>query len=193
MSDIKFNHGAMSKLDAKLKMITRSARVKRYHSEPVLHQQTVGEHTYGVLWFILMIANGRASAELLRAAVMHDMHEYITGDVPSPSKRLPGVKEVFDGLEADIEMTVVGERAPILTAEEAWTLKTADCLDGLTFCAFELRLGNREIEDCFRNYLDYGHKQFSTMPESLRSSFFFSAVLDKYAAEFLNAFGKDAK
>lgn len=184
MSQLNAMFGDRDTLRAQLRMVTRSARVLRYHCEPVLRNQSVGEHTYGVMWLIMLMTNGLPSAQLLSAALMHDMHEYVTGDVPAPTKKLAGVKGLFDNMEASIEKSVNFEM-PTLLPEEEWLLKMADVLEGLAFCAFELRQGNREIFDCFRNYADYARKQLATAPSK---NIVASLIVEKYVREFTQAF-----
>ena len=89
------------RLAERLKAVERSARVRRYHTEPVIHQQNVGEHTYGVMWFILLMVDN-PSAALLNAALMHVTPEYAVGDVPSPTKKAPVIKQAFDQLEDEV-------------------------------------------------------------------------------------------
>lgn len=176
----------LTQTDLRLSMITRSARVRRYHCHDVLHPQNVGEHTYGVMWFVTMICGGVPSATLLLATLMHDMHEYITGDMPATTKRHPGVKEAFDILENSIEQSLAIP-APVLTENEAWILKMADSLEGLAFCAFELRQGNKEIITCFENYRNYCRAQLDAAPFNIVDNFA-SAAYDKYAAELYSHF-----
>ena len=141
-------------LKDRLRMVERSARVRRYHTEPLLHAQNVGEHTYGVMWLVMLMTDGQASRNLLIAALQHDSPEHEVGDIPAPTKRLTGMKAAFDELEDD-HMNSLALGSPLLSDDEANILKMADCLEGAMFCAFELRRGNRDIETAFRNYLAY--------------------------------------
>ena len=144
----------MNKLLAeRLKAVERSARVRRYHTEPVIHQQNVGEHTYGVMWFILLMVDN-PSAALLTAALMHDVAEYAVGDVPSPTKKAPIIKLAFDQLE-DKALERLLWKLPVISDVEARYLKLADLLEGAAFCLSELRRGNRDIETALGNYLRY--------------------------------------
>lgn len=139
---------------SRLRMIERSARVRRYHTEPVSHIQNVGEHTYGVMWLVYLLTNGNASRELLLAAMMHDAPEHVTGDIPAPTKRLGDLKVVFDAMEDEV-MAQLHIGIPSITDTEARTLKMADCLEGALFCAWELRRGNKDMAGSFRNYMAY--------------------------------------
>lgn len=44
--------------------------------------------------------------ELLIKALMHDAAEYITGDIPSPVKRITGIKDLLSDLESKIESCI---------------------------------------------------------------------------------------
>jgi 5'-deoxynucleotidase YfbR-like HD superfamily hydrolase len=145
---------SLSLLKDRLHMIERSARVRRYHTEPVLHQQNVGEHTYGVMWIVYLLTDGQPSRDLLLAAMMHDAPEFYTGDIPAPTKRLGDIKAVFDAIE-DSVMDDLQLEMPTLTDAETRTLKLADCLEGALFCSWEVRRGNLELLDSLRNYIKY--------------------------------------
>ena len=144
----------MNKLLAeRLKAVERSARVRRYHTEPVIHQQNVGEHTYGVMWFILLMVDN-PSAALLTAALMHDTPEYAVGDVPSPTKKAPVIKQALDQLEDEVLERLLW-KLPVISDAEARYLKLADLLEGAAFCLSEWRRGNRDISPALGNYLRY--------------------------------------
>lgn len=140
-------------LAARLNMVERSARVRRYHTEPVLHPQNVGEHTYGVMWMICLMTDN-PSANLLMAALMHDAPEYAVGDVPSPTKKTPVIKQAFDQLEDEVLERLI-LKFPLISDVEARLLKLADLLEGAAFCLSELRRGNRDIGTALGNYLSY--------------------------------------
>lgn len=141
-------------LTQQLRMIVKSARVRRYHTEDTLHPQSVGEHTYGVMWLVFLLTDGACSRELLLAAMMHDATEYVTGDVPAPIKRRHGLKGVYTTLEDEV-LSALQLPEPPLTANERSTLKLADNLEGALFCVTEARRGNRLIHLCLDNYIDY--------------------------------------
>lgn len=147
--------------------IERSARVLRYHTEPVLHKQSVGEHTYGVMWFVVLLSGGAPSAELLMAALAHDTPEFHTGDMPAPTKRaMPGLREALTHMEQAAMMAAgLHDHGDALTAAETRILKLADALEGLQYCAFELRRGNKDMRHCFDNFKRYAI-QFQPLSET---------------------------
>lgn len=179
-------------LDRQLAMINRSGRVRRYHSEPVIHEQTVGEHTYNVLWYVMLLTNQSPSPELLMGALKHDVHEFVTGDCPAPTKRQPGMKEAWDALEADIELRYnIVNPDEALTAPEARILKLADVLDGCGYCYMELKMGNRLIQNAFKHYLEYtevllaDHKGNGDIKDAVVTA---QAIRRRYFAAYATAF-----
>lgn len=163
-----------------LRFVESSARVKRWHAEPTLHIQSVGEHTYSVMQLILLL-DANASRNLLIAALMHDTAERKFGDIPGPTKKLAGLKEKFDGLEDDF-MASMGLSLPELNPEEAKLLKMCDMLEGAMFAAFELRRGNREIREGFFNYMSW--------LEGVSHSTLSAAVYNQLLQEYTDVFGK---
>jgi len=57
--------------------------VTRYHASEVSNE-TLGHHMWGVAILCMMVWPDRH--DLLKAALLHDAHELIVGDVPSPAK-----------------------------------------------------------------------------------------------------------
>ena len=126
--------------------------IKRYHLKRTLRTQTVAEHSARIVAFIHMV-HPNASGNLLRAAILHDVSEIVTGDVPSPVKwnnpvlaaelnRVSGEYEIAHGLR----MTLFGR--------EARLLKWADYAEGVQFCTDELRMGNENMLGSLRRYVD---------------------------------------
>lgn len=163
-----------------LRYLESSARTKRWHTEPTLHIQSVGEHTYSVMQLILLL-DSMASRNLLVAALMHDTAERKFGDVPGPTKKLAGVKGRFDELE-DAFMAELGLVIPELTPAETKLLKMCDMLEGAMFAAFELRRGNRDIQEGFFNYLCWLEAVDHT-PVS-------AAIYNQLRSEYTNVFGE---
>lgn len=138
-------------LHRQLEMIQRSAKVARYHAHDTLRVQSVGEHTYGVMWLVFLI-NPHAHRDLFLAAMMHDCQEYETGDAPATIKRLPGMKEAYTSMEEEVMLRLNIEQ-PKLTTTQARVLKLADCLEGCLFCLNEAQRGNTLIKLCLDNYI----------------------------------------
>lgn len=136
-----------------LDFIQAGADVKRFHTKLTLQSETVGHHSHGVAMVCLLI-NPHASARLLTAALIHDLAEHVTGDIPSPAKRRYGIGEQVNALEFQL-LAEAGLPLSTLTEEEKRTLKIADIFQGMLFCAREISLGNREMREVFKNYVSY--------------------------------------
>jgi 5'-deoxynucleotidase YfbR-like HD superfamily hydrolase len=139
----------------RLDFFAAGADVLRYHTVRTLAQETVGHHSHQVALLCTLI-DPNASRELLMAALMHDLAEQVTGDIPSPAKRQFGISDQVSAMEAKI-MRSVGIDFPMLTMEEARVLKLADLAQGALFCARELALGNSRMRPVFDRYYSYAY------------------------------------
>jgi 5'-deoxynucleotidase YfbR-like HD superfamily hydrolase len=137
-----------------LDFILRGAEVKRFHTTHTLVSETVGHHSHGVAALCCLIYGRGVTANVLKAAALHDLAECITGDIPSPAKRAYGIGQQVNELEttllegADLHM-------PHLNETDAQVLKLADIAHGALFCIREMELGNRKMLYIYRNYISY--------------------------------------
>ena len=127
-----------------------AARVRRYHTVPQVGEQTVADHSFGVAVILAqMCPQEILSKGLLTAALLHDLCEDVTGDIPATAKwNYPGLKNVVDRVETDIALRR-GITVGLTTTELEW-LKAADLLELCLWCQHQLSLGNsyaREILD----------------------------------------------
>lgn len=136
-----------------IEFIMLGADVRRYHTIRTLVTETVGHHSHGVAALCLLLVR-QPSANLLRAALLHDLAEHQTGDIPSPAKRQYGIGEQVSALESEL-LDAAGLTLPLLTDAEERTLKLADIAQGSLFCAQETRLGNEAMWTVYNRYLSY--------------------------------------
>ena len=131
--------------------IRAGGQVRRFHTIPTIGHQTVAEHSWGVAILILVL-NPLASTELLRAALLHDVPEADTGDMPAQVKWANPM--LAHELE-EVEQTVMEELdiVPLLTPAERLFLKAADKLDGMWTCYEQRCLGNKNMEIIFGRWL----------------------------------------
>jgi 5'-deoxynucleotidase YfbR-like HD superfamily hydrolase len=127
-----------------------AGRVLRYHTWPHVKTQSVGEHSWQVAR-ILMTVWPAHSRELLRYALMHDMGEVKTGDVPYPFKAdHPEVAAAFDLAESeaivDMDEVFGCPVFPVLTSFEETIVKICDYLDMWEWALEEMNLGNKFAE-----------------------------------------------
>ena len=140
-----------------LKFMLAGSEVTRYHTVTTLRRETVGHHSHGVALICRLLCPA-ASAQLLTAALLHDLAEHEVGDIPSPAKRAYGIGEQISELE-DRLLSGAGLSLPILTEAEQRTLKLADIAQGALFCAREISLGNRNIITVFERYMSYANEK----------------------------------
>lgn len=130
------------------------SEVHRYHTVRTLAPETVGHHSHGVAMLTLALTDWKASSALLRAALVHDLAEHQTGDIPSPAKREYGIGKQVEELEHRL-MSAAGVYVPHLYEDEERTLKLADIAHGALYCVRELELGNRRMAEIFDRYMSY--------------------------------------
>ena len=143
----------MNTIKSRIKFIYDGGAVSRFHTVRLINPDSDARHSFGVAWLIYLLTEGRASARLIMAGLAHDLAEQTVGDVPAPAKR---ALQVDKGL-ADLENKVLAEAGfAFETCElEHRTLKLADNLDGLMYCARELRMGNKFAEEVGDRYWQY--------------------------------------
>jgi 5'-deoxynucleotidase YfbR-like HD superfamily hydrolase len=149
------NHDPLRKFELSM----RALRVKRFHCYQTIGEQTVGEHTARVM-MILLALEPNPSANLLQAALYHDVPEWFTGDIPSPAKwQFPKLKKMLTEIEN--RFCQYWQINYNLTDEETKTLFYADQLEMLCYVIDQLTLGSRELNTVFspvrrRIYEKYG-------------------------------------
>lgn len=156
----------ITEISQQLELIESGGRVKRYHTVPTIATESVAAHSYLVAWFVKLLSAGTPRAELLLAALQHDIAEFITGDLPSPSKKSLGISYQFERYEQAVMMDFSHEDyASQLSLDELHVLKMADCLAGMSFCIQERKMGNQFIESAFKNYSRYVEDMKPRNPE----------------------------
>ena len=127
----------------KLVVQLSAGRIKRYHTHPIIGEQTVGDHTYGLVQILRHITEDGCSKNLMIAALDHDVLEFFTGDIPHPAKRMfPELKQVLDEIEksaADVNNMVEYSN---LGEGEKLMLHCADLLEMGFYGAYQIKMGN---------------------------------------------------
>lgn len=118
-----------------LEFLFSSGGTRRYHNRPKLNQN-VKEHSWGV-GLIISVLHPNPSANLLKAALLHDCSEKIYGDFLSPAKiQFPELKEL-DKRCNDIFWLDIKEKGgmdyPMLTEAEQLWLNFADMFECYLF------------------------------------------------------------
>lgn len=137
-----------------LEMVRAGGGVRRYHTVATLGEETVGKHSFGVAMLCVALTEGEPSAELLKAALYHDLAEQATGDIPAPVKWAhPELKNILSYVEEGFEREF--DLAVRLSSEDQLIFRWADMLDLLYFCREQRNLGNRNMNVIFARGVDY--------------------------------------
>lgn len=122
-----------------IKQLREAGAVKRCHTHagPTYN---IAEHSFGVASILIALMPQRPSAELLRAALTHDVPERWTGDTPAWAKwASPELARALEALEERILESLGLEEE--LTPYEARWLKAADSLELWLWCKEQAGLG----------------------------------------------------
>jgi HD containing hydrolase-like enzyme len=119
--------------------------VKRYHTWPVLHNQTIGEHTWQVMRIYHQVF-GPMAPEVSTFILWHDAGELVAGDHLGMLKTLvPEIKPYLDQVERQA-VAEMGGAVSDLTDRFKWRVKACDLIDVYEHCTIELLQGNRLVE-----------------------------------------------
>ncbi len=114
--------------------------VKRWHTKLTIKEQDLASHSWGVAMVLLQIAPDRP--QLLRAALVHDLHEVEAGDIPYPFKRNNAVvRDAYTKQEREFA-EAHGEDYPVLLEDDEHLLKWADMFELLLWAKREIMMGN---------------------------------------------------
>lgn len=149
----------------RVKLARRAGRVQRYHQHALLRTEDVAQHTFGLVNLLMIMTERQVTAELLMAAIAHDMGEYVSGDIPSPTKHGMGkeARAAFNAIEDKAMHDIHGAEWRTPTDWEYLLLKTADNLDGLFKCMDERELGNGGIVFVGDKYAEFLEAQLPAL------------------------------
>lgn len=163
-------------------MFRAGGSVKRYHVMPTVGHQTVAEHSYHVAC-LLHLLTPDVSANLLKAALFHDLAEQETGDVPATAKWYCSMlKDVLSELEDDFNLrynTVVE-----LYPSERALLKIADTMELVCYCVDQMMFGNHHALEVARRGINHleSLKPFNDNTEALFESL--AQQVNKFERQF---------
>lgn len=149
------------------RIIRRSNQVRRFHTEPVIVEETVGHHSANVVAILIDLYQPEfPPAALIVAALYHDLDEYYTGDAPAPVKKEnPSVKAAMDRA-GDRWRRHYKLTSPVLRQEEFAVLKFADAYDCvLSFTEEAILRNNHQMMTPLRRALGYMSNAYLKMPQ----------------------------
>jgi 5'-deoxynucleotidase len=137
--------------------IRRLRNVKRFNTIPILSSQNIADHSYFTAIIAMDLARrvevqtGRSlrMEKLLQKALLHDVEEAFTGDVPHPIKRMTEyTRSFFEDLALLVRNRFLPEWVRELaslskTGQEGHIVKLADYIELYIYCVEERLLGNR--------------------------------------------------
>jgi hypothetical protein len=145
--------------------------VKRYHTEVGVEPQTTAHHSWGVAQILrAVVPRELLTAELLMAALDHDVPEFCTGDAKGTAKRAwPHLKSALDGAEAEVSHKMGLVTGSHLSEEQRHWLKWADMMECALWCHGMLgRTGAPIYEQMWRRALrgsrEYGQANLILTP-----------------------------
>lgn len=146
-----------------MRALYEAGHTQRWHTMPHHGQALVNSHSWGVAVFILCFHDGNPSTdeldaqpgpspELIRAALLHDVHERWSGDGPSPARRdVPALQKGEDEVQHRFwswaEPLWADEPHPelSLSARDRVWLKLADAAEAWMWTQHQLALGNVHV------------------------------------------------
>ena len=143
---------------ARLERLRAGGHVRRFHTTPIIGEQNVAAHSWGVASIVLEIMRpDKPSIALIEAALNHDVAEFDTGDVPAHVKRrYPSIRTALTHAEYEIEKEL--DIMDGLTVEEELILKLADCIELCFFATEQLAMENRTMRIVLCRGLEYADK-----------------------------------
>jgi len=119
-----------------------SGTVLRWHTWPTIKEQNLAAHSWGVAMICAQLAPGEA--DLITAALVHDLHEVEAGDVPYPFKQNNAfVGRAYD--EQQLQFNETNGCNIVLDERQQRILKWADMFELLLFARREYHIGNTKI------------------------------------------------
>lgn len=125
--------------------------VKRYHTWPVIREQTVAEHTWQVMriWWTIF---GDMSPIVSSHILWHDGGEVVAGDGGFGGKqRYPELKSILDKVEEESLEIIMKRVLPPLSQRDRLRLKCCDLLEMLEHALVERGMGNRYADIIYDN------------------------------------------
>lgn len=178
--------------------VNRLDNIKRYSAYRVNQVQNVSSHSFKVAAIALYIAKQDTQftsdqmEELLMKAILHDLPEAFTGDIPRPVKKdNENMEEVLKAIEHRIVKTIVEEaQLPkefknameyCKDGETGEVVTLADLIDCFIYLTLEINSGNKLNKD-----------MYSDICALLRTPKF-ERLLDKYpsARRLVEHFGRN--
>ena len=136
-----------------LHAILRGGGVTRFHTETMIKEQDVAQHTWRVMAVLHSLCSDRVFSDMCKSVMYHDVAEGYMGDIPAPIKRMLG--EPVKEMEKEIEKNM-GIPSPLRELGPSYDLlKLADYLECMITIVEEREMGNRTLDHIFDKLSEY--------------------------------------
>ncbi len=130
-----------------------ATRVKRWHTWPMIQQDTVGRHSCRAALIYLELF-GTPRSEVLVYILQHDLGELTAGDTPFYTKQMcPGLADEVWRAEK-MGMLTLGVHQPSLTDDEYLECKIADLMETWETALIDYSMGNKYAECAIKPLAD---------------------------------------
>jgi 5'-deoxynucleotidase YfbR-like HD superfamily hydrolase len=155
------------------KAVCKLSNIQRFAGASLTRHTSGACHSFRVIHLSMLIADeynanpintDKVNVELLlRASALHDLEEAEMGDIKSPVKNYPGIKTLYNKAAEEVMVNEILNDVPVnkdlylkLWKEDkeglsGEILQMADSLEALLTCAYELALGNVDLQKAFLN------------------------------------------
>jgi putative hydrolase of HD superfamily len=155
------------------KQVCKLSNVKRFAALKLDREYSGADHSYRVAMLGMMIVDEYNSLvadskkisveEVLRKALIHDLEESVIGDIPTPVKEYPGLRDLLRKASVDIMNEQILDK-DLINREEylrLWVedkegqsgqvITLADKIEALLSAAYELKRGNKDLQKAFNH------------------------------------------
>lgn len=154
------------------KQVCKLSNVKRFAALKLDREYSGADHSYRVAMLGMLIVDEYNSQnpkkpinceEVLRKALLHDLEESITGDIPTPVKQEQGMRDMLRIVSEKImNEQILDDELPMKKLylklwkedkdnETGEVITIADKLEALLSAAYELKRGNKDLQKAFNN------------------------------------------
>ncbi len=127
--------------------------VKRYHTQPIVGEQNVAAHSWGVA-MLYMELNPNPNYEGLQECLLHDVAELFIGDTPFQTKQAyPSVAKILREVEEHVRIQM-----DLPEEKHHPYVKLCDMLELCMFAYYQMTLGNANFRVVFDRGINFIYK-----------------------------------
>lgn len=154
---------------AKVKFAREGGAVRRVHTQKILGEYDVAQHSFNMLC-ILRVTFPDAPSNLFWAIVAHDIPERLVGDIPRTTKWAGAIDIAkLDALEDRILMAC-GFTTQLTRIENDW-LVSLDLLELYFWCRDQMSFGNQNVVKIRNRIISWFENNVTTVPSPLMQLF----------------------